>query len=363
MPDTPHDVHLPLAEFDRHELPEAERDLQGEEFRRAVEQYFIKQLSGQSGAAEVVVTDERIIIRWIDAEAGVTLVDQGVGLIKQGEAGKGISFLQKALERNPEDASALFNLGMALGDRNEGQDAQEGLKLLLRLVAKHPTFKGGWVALGVAQARAGDWENSIVSLREAIRHDPNDGHARKNLGAALSRLGQHQEGKEHLMLASMLLPQDPQVWLNLAMNLEESGSGKESAVFYRKVISLDPGGRISEVAETGLNRITSDTFREKGGTLRQEAVDHCLEALRIFKDMTGPKLQKITFEIAMLGAKGLNVSDPAERHTLTSLPGTFSGLKLLCLEYVGFKIIDPSVDLGFDITAEYEEALRVHRGA
>lgn len=57
--------------------------------------------------------------------------------------------------------------------------------------------------------------------------------------------------------------------------------------------------------------------------------------------MDGPEVQKITFEIAMLGAKGLSVSDPAERHTLTSLPGRFSGLKLLCIEYVGFKIIDP----------------------
>lgn len=176
-------------------------------------------------------------------------------------------------------------------------------------------------------------------------------------------MGQHQEGKEHLMTASMLLPHDPQVWLNLAMNLEDSGSGKEAAVFYRKVISLDSGGRISEVAETGLNRITSSTFRETPGTLRQDAVDHCLEALRLFKDMAGTEVQKITFEIAMLGAKGLKVSDPTERHTLTSLPGTFSGLKLLCLEYVGFKKIDPSVDLGFDIGAEYEEALRIQWGA
>ncbi len=37
---------------------------------------------------------------------------------------------------------------------------------------------------------------------------------------------------------------------------------------------------------------------------------------------------------------------------LTSLPGLFSDLRLLCIKYVGFKIIDTSVDLGFDIAAE-----------
>lgn len=78
--------------------------------------------------------------------------------------------------------------------------------------------------------------------------------------------------------------------------------------------------------------------------------------------MTAPQVQKITFEIGMLGAKELKVSDPTECYTSISLPGTFSGLKLLCLEYVGFQMIDRSVNLDFDLTAEYEEALRISKG-
>ena len=54
--------------------------------------------------------------------------------------------------------------------------------------------------------------------------------------------------------------------------------------------------------------------------------------------------------------------DPSIKHPLRSLPGDFSGLHLLSLEYVGFKIIDPTVDIGFDIAAEYEEARRLHGG-
>ena len=64
----------------------------------------------------------------------------------------------------------------------------------------------------------------------------------------------------------------------------------------------------------------------------------------------------------MLGPKGLSVADPSGKYTLRSLPGNFSGLQLLCIEYVGFKIIDPSVDIGFDIAAEYEEARRLYGG-
>jgi len=56
------------------------------------------------------------------------------------------------------------------------------------------------------------------------------------------------------------------------------------------------------------------------------------------------------------------VNDPSGKYMLRSLPGNFSGLHLLCLQYVGFKIIDPTVDIGFDIAAEYEEARRLQGG-
>ena len=50
------------------------------------------------------------------------------------------------------------------------------------------------------------------------------------------------------------------------------------------------------------------------------------------------------------------MNDPAEQYTLRSIPGKFSGLHLLCIEYVGFQIIDPKVDIGFDLSAEYAAA-------
>jgi len=40
----------------------------------------------------------------------------------------------------------------------------------------------------------------------------------------------------------------------------------------------------------------------------------------------------------------------------------FSGLHLLCIEYVGFQLIDPSIDIGFDLSAEYAAARKVHGG-
>ena len=160
----------------------------------------------------------------------------------------------------------------------------------------------------------------------------------------------------------MLLPSDAQAWLNLAMNLEQSGVTAEAETAYQRVITLDPGGHLAEKAEAGRNRITQAKFRKAGGELRPDVLTYCGDAIRMFEAMPKEEVQRITLEIAMLGAKGLSVTDPSIKHQLRSLPGDFTGLHLLCLEYVGFKIIDPTVDIGFDIAAEYAEAWRVRGG-
>jgi hypothetical protein len=84
-------------------------------------------------------------------------------------------------------------------------------------------------------------------------------------------------------------------------------------------------------------------------------------ALERFDGMPQPEVQKITFEIAMLGSRGLNLNDSEKIHTLQSLPGAFSGLHLICLQYVGFQLLDPTIDVGIDLSAEYQAALEIHR--
>lgn len=356
MPDTPHDIQFPLADFDRSQLPEDQRELQGDAFLQAIREHLIGQFVGQGGAAEVAVTHDRVIIRWKESDKAESLAVQGANYLKRGETEKGIATLRIALQRNANDAGALFNLGMALGDADH---AGEALELLQRLVNLEPDYPGAWVALGVAQGRGQQWNAAIQSFREAVSRHPQDAFARKNLGAALSKTGQLDEARDHLKAAVVMLPSDAQAWLNLAMNLEQSGVTVEAETAYQRVIALDPGGHLAEKAEAGRNRITQAKFRKGGGELRSDVLTYCGEALRMFESLPKDEVQKITLEIAMLGAKGFSVNDPSKKYQLRSLPGDFTGLHLLCVEYVGFKIIDPTVDIGFDIAAEYAEACRL----
>ena len=356
MADTPHDIQFSLAEFDRSQLPESQRGLEGDDYRHAVRDHLAAQFAGQGGAAEIVVTGDRVIIRWKESSEPESLAEQGGNLLKQGEHNKGTALLRLALERDPDDAAALFNLGMGLG--NQGQTA-EAIHFLQRLVNCQPVYPGAWVALGVASGRAGQWDDAIRAFREAVARDPS-ALSRKNLGAALSQTGHLDEARDHLQAAVVMLPSDAQAWLNLALNLEQSGVMAEAETAYQRVMSLDPAGSLGELAELGRNRITERQFRKTGGKFRPDVLTYCGDAIRVFEAMPQEEVQRTTLEIAMLGAKGLSVNDPSTKYQLRSLPGDFSGLRLLCLEYVGFKIIDPSVDIGFDIAAEYAEACQLH---
>lgn len=355
MAATPHDIRFALSEFDRSQLPEEQRQLEGEDFLKAVQDFLTAQFVGQGGAAQIAVTETEVIIRWKEDATPTPLAEQGAAHLREGDTDKGIALLRVALDRDPDDAGALFNLGMALGDRGE---TDEAIALLKRLVTIQPGHPEGWVALGVACGRAGRWEDAIPAFREAVSRNGQDGLARKNLGAALSQAGKLDEGLVHLKVAVVLMPEDAEAWLNLAMNLEESRETGEANIAYGRVIALDQVGSLAERAEQARNRITNRGLHEAGGGLRSDVLSHCVEALRIFDGMPNDRVQAITMEIAMLGTKGLSVSDTTAKHTLRGLPGSFSGLQLLCLEYVGFRIIDPSVDIGFDIAAEYEEARR-----
>ena len=65
--------------------------------------------------------------------------------------------------------------------------------------------------------------------------------------------------------------------------------------------------------------------------------------------------------MAGLVASGINPSDPQKTFRLTTIPGTFTGLQLLCLMHVAFQSIDPTVEIGFDLSQEYATALLTHQ--
>jgi hypothetical protein len=84
-----------------------------------------------------------------------------------------------------------------------------------------------------------------------------------------------------------------------------------------------------------------------------------LSALETFKGKSTQKVKDISFEIGMLGRQGFEINDPTKKFTLRTLPGEFTALQLVSMMYTGFKLFEPSLDIGMDFSEEYGLALKL----
>jgi len=93
-----------------------------------------------------------------------------------------------------------------------------------------------------------------------------------------------------------------------------------------------------------------------------EAYTFCLDALRRFEGLSREQIFTVVTEISILGMNGIDQTASGKSYNLKSYPGeTFSGLHLLCLMYVGFKLYDPKVDCGLDFATAYALARESHK--
>jgi tetratricopeptide (TPR) repeat protein len=239
---------------------------------------------------------------------------------------------------------------------SDQRNLTEAAALLHRFVDLVPDSSHGWTALGVAQSRDVDVRGATTSLERALEIDPQNAYALRNLGSLLGKESP-QEALPILERAARLMPEDQAAQYGYAHCLLQLGRTDDADPVFVKVIELSPLSEIAELARTARTSIAGQTMRSKvGGGLRPDAVLYCLDGLKKFRELGDPKTRAIVFEIAMLGQSGLDINDPAQRYSLRSLSGKFSGLHLVSLMYTGMKRIDPTADAGIDLFQEFAEA-------
>ena len=90
------------------------------------------------------------------------------------------------------------------------------------------------------------------------------------------------------------------------------------------------------------------------------SVMYLLSALQRFEKMSDDEIYKISSEIALLGSSGIDYASSDTKYSLASIPNEkFTGLQLMCLMYVGFKKVNPSLNPAPDLDNAYEIALKM----
>lgn len=332
-----------------------------EAFKQAVVEYFAEQYASKGLQALVSVDDDEIHV--LTLPNGTDPLDFVMTMLQSGRIKEAIPYLEVMTKTDPGNVQFLYNLGIAYSELGQSDEAIIRLKKAVQLDPEHAH---AWTGIGVAYQRMGKSEQALEPMQRAVDADPTDGFGRRNLGATLLGLGRHDEGLTHLREARRALPHDPQTTYGLATALEAVGGDEneeEADELYQVVIQRWPGSELAEQARAALTKRAHTNMRSRvGGGLRPDVVMYIASALETFAELGPDKIRQITVEVAMKGQSGLDINDPEPKYTLTSLPGNFSGMHLVSIMYAGFKALDPSIDAGIDLSAEYEAAKAMQRG-
>ena len=349
---------IPLHRFDLGLLPPDAQAIGSPAFKRAVMEHFAREYARKSETAVVVVDNEKITVLTFPGTADP--FQFVVEMLQSGRIKEALPLLEAIAFAREDDAVVLYNLGIAYSELGQYQNAIEQLE---KAVAIKPAYSHAWTGIGVAYQRLGKLTEAIAALNKAVEADPGDGYAHRNLGAVLAGQGKPEKALAHMREAFHQLPDDPQSLYGLAHCLEVLGTEEaisEADELYAKFIQRFPASPIAERAREARTKLAHRNLRSAApGGFRPDVMMYITGALDTFKKVGAKKRQEIAFEIALLGQRGLDINDPEQKYTLKTLPGTFSGLHLVCIMYAAFRQIDPSLNTGVDFATEYDLAQKM----
>jgi Ca-activated chloride channel homolog len=100
---------------------------------------------------------------------------------------------RKALETDPNNATAIHNLANALYKQGKYEDAVKLNGALAKAAKDHTSKSVAYYNQGVSYTKLNNLEASIDSYKNALRQNPDDQQARENLQKALLQLKKQQQ--------------------------------------------------------------------------------------------------------------------------------------------------------------------------
>ncbi|OKH44640.1 hypothetical protein NIES2130_37820 [Scytonema sp. HK-05] len=143
----------------------------------------------------------------------------------------------KAIQLNPNDATAYNNLGNALREQNKLDEAIAAYNKAIQL---NPNDATAYNNLGNALREQNKLDEAIAAYNKAIQLNPNDATAYNNLGNALREQNKLDEAIAAYNKAIQLNPNDPTAYNGLGVALSDQKKLDEAIAAYNKAIQLNP---------------------------------------------------------------------------------------------------------------------------
>jgi tetratricopeptide (TPR) repeat protein len=164
------------------------------------------------------------------------LLDTGAGLFAEGNLKRGIRYFEKAFLLDPANAQLAFLIGEHFFRFNKPATAQIYLE---RVVDREPENHLALLMLGVICGDEGDIDSAKTHLARALKIEKNSFTAHYCLGRILVSEGNLRDAIRHLKRALQLKP-TPEMYYLVGRAYLEYGRAELAARHLRRCIEMDP---------------------------------------------------------------------------------------------------------------------------
>lgn len=194
--------------------------------------------------------------------------DKALDLMTAGDLEAAVAEWKKALAMEPDDTSALNNLGAAYSEMGR---MEEALAQFRRAIELDPDGYKTYNNLGVSLARAGRFEEAAGALEKSLELNPSDAQAQSSLGGVYLNLGRLAEARDLLEKSLAELPNDPNAHNNLGSIFAREGDFGRAIHHFERGLTAEPK---SAELNFNLGRAYARTGRlEEGIRLVEKAVE------------------------------------------------------------------------------------------
>jgi Flp pilus assembly protein TadD len=181
-------------------------------------------------------------------------------LMKRNQFGEAIPVWRTAVEGDPTDGDAHFNLGYSLSQTGDLRAALVEYRQACDLRPDEPV---AFAQYALALAQSGQPDEAIANYRKSLALSPASAQVQADLGVLLSDKGLIDEGLEHLEKAVALNPELADAHNKLAAVLVKNGQTAQAAAHLEKAVGLAPASveyRFSLAYVLGLEERFSDAI-------------------------------------------------------------------------------------------------------
>jgi len=170
----------------------------------------------------------------------------------QGNFQGALDSFELAVKKNPNNPTALNNLGQALVRVGR---AKEALPYFERATALSPSEWAPRFNLAHAYGELGDWPRAIPEYEHAAQLFPDDYVTHYNLGLALHKASREEPAVAEFKRAIALAPGEASFRLSLALSYERLQKPAEAATAYEEYLELAPNAAEASKVKTRIEAL------------------------------------------------------------------------------------------------------------